>query len=327
MATVPSTNLTYADWAKRVDPNGKVDTIIELMSKTNPILEDAAVVEGNLQDGHKTTVRTSQPTGTFRMLNQGVAPEKSDTKQVIDRCGMLEAYAQVDKALADLNGDQARFRLSEEQAFISGLGQTMAEKVFYGNQGLVPQEFTGLAPRFNDLDGEYGGQIIDAGGEESDNTSIWLVCWGDNTAHFTFPKGSKAGLQHDNLGEQTHTFTDGSMMQVYRSHYRWDMGLVVRDFRQVVRIANIDVSDLTGSGAVSLLDKMAEAEELLFSASAGRPVFYMNRTVRTALRKQMIAKNNVNLTYDSAGGKMVMKFGEIPVRACDAILSSEARVV
>lgn len=328
MATIPTTNLTYADWAKRVDPNGKVDTIIELMAQTNPILEDAAVVEGNLQDGHKTTVRTSLPKGQFRMLNQGVNPEKSDTKQIIDRCGMLESYAEVDKALADLNGDTTRFRLSEEQAFITGLGITMANRVFYGNAALQPQEFTGLAPRFNSLSGEYGSQIIDAGGTGSDNASIWLVCWGDNTAHFTFPKGSKAGLTHTDKGQVTkENVSGGGMMEVYRSHYRWDMGLVVRDFRQIVRIANIDISDLSTGSAANLLNLMAEAEEKLFSAGAGRPTFYMNRTLRTALRKQMMAKNNVNLTWDTAGGKTVMRFGEIPVRATDALISTEARVV
>lgn len=327
MATIPTTNLTYADWAKRVDPNGKVDVIIELMAKTNPILEDAVVVEGNLQDGHKTTVRTKLPTGQFRMLNQGIQPERSDTKQIVDRCGMLEAYAEVDKALADLNGDTAKFRMSEEQSFIAGLGITMADRVWYGNQALVPQEFTGFAPRFNSFTGEYGSQIIDGGGTGSDNTSVWLICWGDNTCHFTFPKGQKAGLQHTDKGQVTKEGGANGMYEVYRSHYRWDLGLVIRDYRQVVRIANIDVSDLTGSGTLNLLDKMAEAEEALFAANLGTPVFYMHRKVRTALRKQMMAKVNVNLTWESAGGKMVMKFGEIPVRISDSLLLTEEAVV
>jgi hypothetical protein len=46
-------------------------------------------------------------------LNYGVASSKSRTAQVTDSCGMLEAYAEIDKALADLNGNSAAFRLSE----------------------------------------------------------------------------------------------------------------------------------------------------------------------------------------------------------------------
>ena len=40
MAVKGLTALTLADWGKRVDPNGKVDKIIELLGQTNPILQD-----------------------------------------------------------------------------------------------------------------------------------------------------------------------------------------------------------------------------------------------------------------------------------------------
>lgn len=48
MAVKGLTALTLADWGKRVDPNGKVDKIIELLGQTNPILQDMPFVEGNL---------------------------------------------------------------------------------------------------------------------------------------------------------------------------------------------------------------------------------------------------------------------------------------
>src|SRR5690606_20029996 len=106
---------------------------------------------------------------------QGVQPERSDTKQIIDRCGMLETYAEVDKALADLGGETSRFRMSEEKAFIEGLGQTMASSLFYASTATEPEKFDGFSPRFNSTTGEFGPNIIDAGGEGSDNTSVWLV--------------------------------------------------------------------------------------------------------------------------------------------------------
>lgn len=58
------TALTLADWGKRVDPNGKVDKIIELLGQTNPILQDMPFVEGNLPTGHRTTIRSGLPSAT-----------------------------------------------------------------------------------------------------------------------------------------------------------------------------------------------------------------------------------------------------------------------
>jgi hypothetical protein len=62
MATLGTTALTYADWAKRVDDGYKIGAIVELLSQTNEILMDMMVVQGNLPTGHKTTVRTGIPT-------------------------------------------------------------------------------------------------------------------------------------------------------------------------------------------------------------------------------------------------------------------------
>lgn len=61
MAVKGLTALTLADWGKRIDPNGKVDKIIELLSQTNPILLDMMIMESNSTTGHKTTVRTGLP--------------------------------------------------------------------------------------------------------------------------------------------------------------------------------------------------------------------------------------------------------------------------
>src|SRR5215469_5972434 len=113
MATLGTTALTYADWAKRLDDGYKVASIVELLSQTNEILLDMLVEEGNLPTGHKTTVRTGLPQATWRLLNYGVPPAKSTTAHIVDVCGNLETYAVIDKDIADLNGNTAEFRLSE----------------------------------------------------------------------------------------------------------------------------------------------------------------------------------------------------------------------
>jgi|TARA_R110001592_G_scaffold148329_2_gene373123 hypothetical protein len=329
MAVLSTTNPTLADVAKRYDADGKIDTIVELLAETNEVLEDMTFLEGNLPTGHKTTVRSGLPSSTWRKLNYGVQPSKSTTVQITDTTGMLEAYAEVDKALADLNGNTASFRLSEDRAFLESMNQTMANTLFYGDTGTDPEKFMGLSARYNSTSAESGDNIIVGGGSGSDNTSIWLVCWGPNTCHGIYPKGSQAGLKHHDLGEVTLEDAANGKYQGYRTHYKWDIGMSVRDWRYIVRIPNIDVSNLTkdasGSSA-ALVDLMVQAVEKLPNLNLGRCVFYGNRTVSSILRRQITNTSNVRLSMDEVAGKRVMAFDGIPFRRNDAILNDETLV-
>lgn len=336
MATLSTNNPTLADVAKRTDPDGQIAPIVEILNETNPILEDMTFVEGNLATGHRTTVRTGLPTPTWRKLYGGVQPTKSTTAQVTDNTGNLEAYAEVDKDLADLNGNTAAFRISEDRAHIEGMNQEMASTIFYGNEGAEPAEFTGIAPRFNSLSAANGGNIVNGGSVagQTDNTSIYLVVWGPNTVHGIYPKGSKAGLTMTDKGQVTieNVAGEGGRMEAYRTHYKWQAGLSVRDWRYLVRVANIDVSALTDSGTAvdatkALIRLMVQASEKIPQLGMGRPVFYMNRTLRTNLRLGILEKIANNLSWENVAGKRVMVFDDIPVRTTDAILNTEARVV
>lgn len=334
MATVGSLAYTYTDWAKRLDPDGKVDAIVEILTDTNPILEDALVVEGNGATSHRTTVRKGLPSVAWRQLNYGVPKSKSQTEQVDDTYGMLESYAEVDKDLADLNGNSAEFRLSEDKAFLEAMNQEMASTIFYGNTATDPKKFLGLAPRYDSIstdDTNTGYNVIDGGGSGSDNTSLWLVVWGDKTCHLTFPKGKVAGFNHKDLGEETLEDAAGGLYQGYRTHYKWDAGFVLRDWRYVVRIANIDVSDIAtfGSGSdtsTKLIHHMIKAMHKVPNLNAGNACFYGNETVLTWLDIMAQDKNNVYLTSQEFAGDMVTMFRKVPVKKCDALLNTEAQV-
>ena len=319
MSVVGDLNPTLADVAKRLDPDGTIADIVELLAETNEVLADMTFVEGNLPTGHRTTVRTGLPDATWRMLNYGVQPSKSTTKQVDDTCGMLEAYAEIDKKLADLNNNTATYRLSEDRSFLEAMNKEMADTLFFGDTTKYPERFLGLAPRFSTLtlaSAASAENVVNGGASSgTSNSSIWLVGWGQNSVHGIYPKGSKAGFQHKDLGEVTLTDAAGGRYQGYRTHYQWDIGLCVRDWRYVVRICNIPKT----IGTTNLIDLMVEASELLPSLNGVRPAFYMNRTMRTNLRKQLANKSNVNLSIDEAAGKKVLAFDEIPVRRCDAL--------
>lgn len=328
MATKAGRNPTLLDVAKRTDPDGRIATIVEILSETNEILDDMSWVECNDGTSHRTTVRAGLPTVTWRKLNYGVPNSKSRTAQVKDSTGMLETYAKIDKALADMNGNTASFRVSEDTAFLEAMSQEMATTLFYGDTSVHPERFMGLAPRFNDSTAESGDNILNGGGTGSNNTSIWLVVWGEQTAHGIYPNGSQAGLQQRDLGEDTTQDDNGGEYQIYRTHYKWDCGLTVRDWRFVVRIANVDVTALTknASAGADLIDLMVQALETVPMLQRGKACFYCNRTIRSFLRRQITNRDNVWLSMDEVAGKKVVSFDSVPVRRCDALLSTEATV-
>lgn len=336
MSTLNQSFLSLADVYKREEGGSrKAARIIEMLAETNDIMQDATTIECNDGSSHISTQRTGLPEGQFRLINRGVKTERSQTEQAKDACGMLEAYSEVDKRLVMKAKSPKEFRMSEARSFIHGMGLTMAETVFYGNLSTSPEKFMGLAPRFSSIEQtdktKPGYNVIDAGGEASDNTSIWMVTFGEGLTNFIHPENTKAGFQHTDLGEDTLKDANGNSYQGYRDHFTWDLGLAVEDWRYNGRIANIDVSDLLTAGTGT--DTAADLEMLLIdlverrpSDSRGRTVLYMNKQVHTALRKKALRGSNTQLRIDDFGGKKITMFDTIPLRTCEAILNTEGQV-
>lgn len=333
MPVIAGNNLTLVDQAKRTDPDGRIAAIAEILSQSNEILEDCPWVEGNLATGHRTTVRTGLPAVAWRKLNAGVQPSKSTTVQVDEAAGMLEAFGVVDKDLAELNGNTGEFRLSENVAFLEAMNQEQASTMFYGDTAINPERFLGLSARYgtvNTANAQNADNVIDAGGTGTDNTSVWLIGWSPNTIHGIYPKGTQAGLVHEDLGLDTITDAAGGRYRAYLDRYQWKCGLALRDWRYAVRICNIDVSDLTRNAATGadLIDLMTRALERIQSLSGVTPVFYANRTVRSFLRRQTVNRvASSTLQYDMVAGKPALRLAEVPIKRVDALLLNEARVV
>ncbi|QII84178.1 hypothetical protein G3T20_05350 [Bordetella hinzii] len=332
MSTLANTHPTLLDIKSRLDPDGQVAQVIEMLNQQNEILEDAVWLEANEMTGHTTSIRTGIPEPTFRKLYGGVQPTKSTSVKVKEGLGMLENYAEVDKALADLNNNSASWRLSEESAFIEGFGQKLSRYMVYGNEATEPEGFTGLAPRFNSKSAINGANILTSAAtpDGTDNTSIWLVGWGPQSVHMIYPKGSQAGLQITDKGQVTIENVDGQggRMEAYRTHYKWDAGMVVRDWRYVVRI-NFDLEDIVADGKTGpvLRDMLAKAVRRIPNLNNCRPAIYMNRDSLDAFDLQMNRDPLLQFkTQEDAQGKFVTTFRGVPIRRVDQILSTEAGV-
>lgn len=345
MATLGGSVLTLSDWAKRMDPKGKTDRVVELLSQTNEILDDMLFKEGNLPTGEQTTIRTGLPTAYWRLINQPVQVGKSTTSQLTFQTGMLESWSEIDEDEANLNGNVKTYRMSEAEAFLEAMNQEMASTLFYGS-GANPEEFVGLANHYSAISGATNAQnVIDAGGTESDNSSIWLIGWGKRAIHGIFPKGSWAGIQHQDLGLQTIEGTSGSgngvagtRMRVYQEYWKWKCGIVPKDWRYAVRIANVDISTLiadTTGATTDLIEYMLKAIHRLPTTSGSqkaadyvgvRPVFYANRTIKEMLDIQAMNKSNLHLKVGNEEGDQKLSLRGIPIKTCDALTQAEAQV-
>lgn len=325
---------TLLDVAKRLDPNGKIARIVESLTVDCPLLEDMPWVEANGPDGHLITTRTSLPSLTWRKYNQGILPTKSSTAQFTEVCGMLDGTSKVDVKLAQRNGNAADYRASEDVAFISSYKRTLETAFFYSSQKVNPEQITGLSPRLDALSGiPYSSQVLQFGAAAgNDSASVWLVGWAPKKVYGIYPKASQVGLQmKDVSGPEGRMVdagaSDGSEFLAYQTYFSWNVGLAVEDARYVVRLCNIDDDVLAETGNALIL-KLAEMTEQIQSLDDCKPVFYMNRRVRSYLRKQAIdSTKNSTLTYENVGGKPVLSFSGIPIHRTDALLNTEAPLV
>lgn len=337
MATVkPTRNPTLADLMDRLDSDGNLVDIVEVLNETNEMLEDITWVEANNKFSHKTVVRSGLPEVTWRKLNYGVQPSKSQTKQIVDSCGMLEAFAIVDRKLAELNGMRESWRASEEAAFVEAMNEKFQRALIYGDSTKDPEQIMGLAPRFNTTKVSKAANacnVVNALGTGDDLTSIWLVGWSPNTVHCIYPENSKAGLSREDLGDEPAYDPDGGEYRVLKTHYSWDVGLTVRDWRYVVRIANIKKSllspvppDENSATGHNLYELLVRAVAKVPSLSNARFAFYVNREIETYLRLQQANSRNVQLSLNEVGGHKVLSFDGIPFHRVDALEWKESQV-
>lgn len=356
MATLPlvSGRNTLLDVAKSFGPDGKVATVAELLNQSNEMLPYMNFIEGNLPTGHKGVVRTSLPNVQLRSFYKGVKVSKSGRATIEDVCAMAEGRNEIDKDLADLNGNTSAYRLSEGLAFVESMNQKFAQQIVYGDTSVNADGVLGLTPRYNSLSANVPSSknIIDAGGSGSDNTSVWLVVFGENTVTGIYPKGSEAGLVQQDLGEIDAFDENNDRFRAYAELWKWKFGLHVKDWRYAVRIANIDVSDLAGQTGTQAITAATWLNKLMIKSLAripsmgmGTPVFLASRTVKEMLSIGALDKSQNALSFTDAvnqfgtvgagsvagqgtgiqGGQL--RFMGVPVLTVDQILSTEARVV
>lgn len=340
---------TLVDVANREGPDGKPLFLAEMLSQVNEILDDTPFVEANEKTGHEFGFRDSIPAGAWRSYNMGVGYSKSTAGKARVGIGTLAAYSQVDRDLAEDSGSVEGFRESEDIAFMEGLSQTWAETLIYGNTVANPAQFMGLAPFYNTVNtatAKNATNVIDCGGVGSSNTSFWLIGWSEGTFYCAFPRAGTAGLHMEDKGDTVPGYDSlGNRFEAYTSYFRWRGCLVPQDWRNGVRMANIDTTaaGLAGPNPPDLFALMAQAMYLppaLGKRQSGigstdaprdrsvgvRAVFYVNRTGRHWMDIQSVRDRNVLLTTKDYAGAPIIGFRDVPIKIVDQIINTEGRV-
>lgn len=326
MAIIADQMYNLRDAAAQFGPDGQELAVAEVLSQTNDIIGDMLIRESNLDSGHEYAVRTGIPAGTWRRAYQGVDAEKATQKVVLARPGTLGAYSVVDKLIAEKGGHVDAVRAGQSKGIIAGMSDTVANALIYGGKKEL-EKCVGLSEYYNTTKSsvDTSHNVVNAGGTAAqDKTSIYLVVWDSDKVYGFFPKGSKAGISRQDFGLVNHLdTTTNKEYPAYKEYFEWQIGLAVQDWRYAARIANINTGDLAN---VDLYGLIQDAEERIQKIGVGKAVLYMNRTVRSALRKQLGKKANVQYAPDQPGAKPILSVDEIPVHICDAISNTESLV-
>lgn len=344
MAVIGTGVDTLLDVLTQLAPDGSQLDTAEVLTEHTEVLKDMTWMEGNTVSGHRDSVRTSLPDPSFRALNEGVAITKGGTAPIEETAALLEDFSQCDREIAVMSGNVARYRLKQAKPHMIGFAHKMARTVFYGSVAADPKSFNGMTGRYNSLQtsvSQTAVNVIDAGGTGSNLRSIWLIGWSEDSITGIFPKNTKGGLMHEDATSAAEGTPDGypagqalddgtgKLYMGYRDHWVWRCGLMVKDWRYAVRIANINPALLTMNGATGplLQDLMIQATELIEGTEGVRAAFYMPRRLRGFLRRQLVANKNPFLSLSEQGKSATLMFDDIPIRRTDALNVNEAQVV
>lgn len=342
MATLTQSTLSMIEQFKGVDGKGRYIDVIEILNNTSQVLMDDWVwMQCNSGTKHTRAIRTGLPSVSWGALYEGIEQSKSTKQMVDDTVGFVEGLSQVDTRQLELYaGNETAILAAEGRSFLEAMSQELMTALFYHNPTTNARYPKGLGARFGvKATSGAGNQIVDAGGTGSDNTSLWMVEWGYDGVSVIYPEGTVGGIKRENKGSQRVLDSDSNPYYVNEELFRCYCGFSVGDWRRVVRVANIDLSNIQ-AGSVLLYNFLRQAYYKLHSrrvakvmdqSAPGRVAIYCNRDVMQALdalaTNSGAADNFTRLKYGEIEGKEVLMYRGMPIRETDALLNSESRVV
>lgn len=326
---------SLANVLSTVDPNGEILNIASVLDEKSDFAKILPMFPTNMQTHNICGDDTSLPTPTLRLANEGVAAAVGTSKQIIDAPVTMESHIEIDYKILQEARDKTAYVKRQISMHMSGHLHSAVDYFINGDFSTNPREFNGLAVRYNtlpttpyDITDPYH-TVIDGGGAGADNSSIYLVAFGEGKVHGIYPQGSKAGLQLIDRGSAKIITAIGSGFYGMAYQLVWDLGLVINDRRCVARICNIDASDLKrdASSGANLIDLFTEAKNNL-EAGGAKVYAFTSRQVADYFESQVDNKANAHVIYgqDNFLNKTLPMVKGIPILAHDKIGIAEALV-
>ena len=341
MAALGTVLVTLADVAK--SKNKMIGSVAEVLIQENPMLNDIPYMEMNGGTIHEESIRSGLPAVYYRKVNQAIPASKSTIEERTFTAAHFESKSQMDTKVASRGGvDKIAFnRWNQAQGHIQAQAIEHANLTIYGSPSDSPRKVAGFMDVFSTVNtstDETAKQVVDGGGTTGDNMSILLIHWGPQAIFGVYPKGTQAGLVRTDRSAGNKEVQIAALDSAgnagsfwgFEEQFEIDHGLVVKDYRQASRIANIDPALLlSGVGAANLIDLMISAHYKIHNPQNGTGVWYVSRTLEAFLHKQALTAvgGGSGLTYQNYQGSPVLMFLGKPVRRSDALLSTEDRVV
>jgi hypothetical protein len=333
MTTYGNTILTMADIANEY-PKGTLRDMTYSLAARSPLFGRLPMRASNKTTSHVSTFQTSEPTITVLKVGEGISASVGQTDQVEDGMSMLGSLAVTPLKLLELNDDPNEIRSTQINMRTEALRKTAESLLWYGNPADDQAEFLGIM--FRDAYNSLGDHVLTAGGT-TNQSSIVLMDISPQALFLIYPRNCKGGVYHKDWGEQlvqTDTNVGGAKLPALVDQVELDFGLVIKDPRQLVRLANVDHAEMAGlSGAqmttdyaTNVLFQMGRMQHHIFAPYMGQPAYFMPRVVaqELAFMAQQSTLSNA-FSYDQVGGKgpKQLHYNGIPIFISDAMLKTE----
>ncbi len=329
---------------------GPLTPLILALSQVMEMFGDANMEVTNDGDGHKGLQQSSQPTGTYRGYNQGIASEASSSVGFREPLVMLDGRLEVDRAMLMKRAGNNKGKAREIFArfvtdYMVGMLKTFQTSVFYGTRADAKSP-RGLTQRsdWNALSSAY---VYDnAGGNASataNKASLWLIGWGPDkytwihggddapaTANIEQPEKAitGVGITVESLRDELVADASGDptlQFMAVRDYLMLHVSHAIMDARYVRRLANISMTNIDGVDDFSfdeepLIDMLEDIPDLQ------NAVMYCNKPLRAQIRKRINVKGNVWHTVTDPFGRQVPGIDNMPLHIVERLTSTEATV-
>lgn len=293
MAALGTTMPTLHDLSKTVNAGWTASLpIIELLAKRMGLYSALRWEEANEGIRHRTSVRTGLPSAAYRLLNLGLTPSDGSYANATFPVAKIGTVGEVDEELVKIAPDKTKFIANKMVGHIEAVLQKLSFELFYGTAATA-EGIIGLGAIYGSLSAENAQNIIAGGGSDaSDNASIYLLNCGPNLKGL-YPRGTPAGIERNVRGyvDSESLGTSGAKGLVWREYIHVGAGLAVEDWRDGVRVANIDVSALLAeSSDADLLKLTRKAKHRMLSRPMYDRKWVMHSTVFEYIEHQRDAK-------------------------------------